>query len=104
MKEATKQCSVCGEVKPLGEYYKAPNCRDGRRSMCKACYRAKYTGSVSPRRQAKGGAPMREMILIHRIGTGKPMSLQAIGDRFGVTRQHVYQTEKRLRSKLGVAK
>lgn len=35
-----KACTKCGETKPLDEYYRRKNARDGRRSWCKTCMRA----------------------------------------------------------------
>ena len=35
--EAYKQCSMCGEEKPLDAYYRNIDSRDGRTSKCKAC-------------------------------------------------------------------
>jgi hypothetical protein len=32
-----KRCTVCGELKPLDEFYRAAGMRDGRRSDCKDC-------------------------------------------------------------------
>jgi hypothetical protein len=32
-----KTCKVCGEVKPLDEFYKMAQMRDGHRNDCKAC-------------------------------------------------------------------
>lgn len=32
-----KRCKVCGEVKPLDEFYAMPRMRDGHRNDCKAC-------------------------------------------------------------------
>jgi hypothetical protein len=32
-----KRCKVCGEIKPLGEFYRAAGMADGHRSDCKAC-------------------------------------------------------------------
>jgi hypothetical protein len=36
-----KRCKVCGEVKPLDEFYKATGCVDGRRGDCRSCFQAK---------------------------------------------------------------
>ena len=36
-----KHCNVCGELKPLDEFYKAPGCVDGHRGDCRACFQAK---------------------------------------------------------------
>ena len=33
-----KQCSKCGELKPLSEFYKAKTGKDGLRGDCKVCY------------------------------------------------------------------
>jgi len=35
--ESSKRCKVCGEVKPLVDFYAAPGMRDGRRNDCKRC-------------------------------------------------------------------
>lgn len=32
-----KTCTLCGEVKPLSEFYKAPGCKDGIANQCKQC-------------------------------------------------------------------
>jgi hypothetical protein len=37
----SKQCNVCGERKPLTEFYKADGCVDGRRGDCRTCFQAK---------------------------------------------------------------
>lgn len=34
---STKRCTKCGEIKPLGAFYRAPANRDGRRGDCKDC-------------------------------------------------------------------
>jgi hypothetical protein len=36
-----KRCKICGEVKPLDEFYAEKGCRDGRRPECKSCNGAK---------------------------------------------------------------
>ena len=42
-----KRCTKCGEMKPLGDFYKEKTGRDGVRSDCKACFavraKARYT-------------------------------------------------------------
>ena len=35
-----RTCSECGETKPLDEYHRNKNSRDGRRSRCKTCRRS----------------------------------------------------------------
>ena len=37
MSRDMKRCKVCGEVKPLSEFYAAKGMKDGRRSDCKSC-------------------------------------------------------------------
>jgi hypothetical protein len=37
-----KKCSKCGVLKPLDEYQRHPQSRDGRRPDCKACYKAQH--------------------------------------------------------------
>lgn len=37
MIEGMKRCKVCGELKPLEQFYRAAGMRDGRRSDCAAC-------------------------------------------------------------------
>jgi hypothetical protein len=34
---STKQCRICGEVKPLDDFYQMAGMRDGHRNECKAC-------------------------------------------------------------------
>jgi hypothetical protein len=36
-----KTCTGCGEAKPLSEFYRHPNTRDGRQSRCRACWNTK---------------------------------------------------------------
>jgi len=36
----TRQCAVCGEIKPLDSFYRNKNCRLGRMHRCKACQNA----------------------------------------------------------------
>ncbi len=47
-----KQCRVCGELKPLTDFYKMPGMRDGHRNDCKACNlaarAAKYADDPAP--------------------------------------------------------
>lgn len=38
--EPSKTCWVCGGLKPLTEFYKAPGCVDGRRGDCRTCFQA----------------------------------------------------------------
>ena len=47
-----KKCSECGEVKPLTDYPKKKNSKDGTRNKCKICYseyRRKYYGRYKDR-------------------------------------------------------
>jgi hypothetical protein len=36
----SKRCRICGQVKPLGDFYRASGMRDGHRSECKPCFGA----------------------------------------------------------------
>lgn len=36
-KSQSKQCRVCGSVKPIGDFYRMAGMRDGHRNECKAC-------------------------------------------------------------------
>ncbi len=39
--EGSKVCNVCGDRKPLEEFYRADGCVDGRRGECRTCFQAK---------------------------------------------------------------
>jgi hypothetical protein len=47
-----KSCAVCGESKPLADFYRAAGMKDGHRSECKSCNlaarRAKYAENPRP--------------------------------------------------------
>lgn len=32
-----KKCRICGQEKPINEFYKHPNCVDGYNTKCKVC-------------------------------------------------------------------
>ena len=38
----TKKCNMCGEVKPINEFYKHKNNKDGLFSQCKCCMNKKH--------------------------------------------------------------
>lgn len=40
MVQPTKTCSQCGETKPLSEFYKQKNYKDGYRGKCRNCFDA----------------------------------------------------------------
>ena len=51
-----KKCTVCGETKPLEEYYKKKAGKYGRDSKCKLCkkaYNKKYRKSESAKKALK---------------------------------------------------
>lgn len=37
----TLTCRMCGDTKPLDQFVKQPNCKNGRRPRCKRCHAAK---------------------------------------------------------------
>jgi ribosomal protein S27AE len=41
---SAKACRVCGETKPVDDFYRAPENRDGRSNRCKACQAVYYQG------------------------------------------------------------
>lgn len=47
-----KRCLVCGEVKPLDDFYCADRMRDGRQSRCKVCAKV-YQAAVRQQRKEK---------------------------------------------------
>ena len=51
----SKRCKVCGEEKPLEDFYPTPGTRDGRRGDCKACNLAEKA-----RRHKRNPVPARE--------------------------------------------
>lgn len=46
-----KRCTVCGEVKPLDDFYCAERMRDGRQSRCKACANVYQAGVREERKK-----------------------------------------------------
>lgn len=50
-----KRCKVCGELKPLEDFYAAKGMRDGRRNDCKICNAAAHA-----RRHRENPEPARE--------------------------------------------
>lgn len=59
--EGSKVCKVCGERKPLEEFYRAAGCVDGRRGECRACFQAKAKArrDASPERTEQARARTR---------------------------------------------
>ena len=53
----TKHCTICGEVKPLADFYRAAGMRDGHRNDCKSCNlaakRASYDTATAVARVTK---------------------------------------------------
>ena len=43
----TKECTKCGEVKPLTEYYKHKECKGGVRPSCKSAGRLNATPTIT---------------------------------------------------------
>lgn len=42
MNSITKKCNKCGTVKPIGQFYKASENKDGRRNNCNKCSMKSY--------------------------------------------------------------
>lgn len=51
---ATKQCSKCGETKPLSEFHRDRTNRDGRHSWCAVCMRTLVNERQAVRRAEMG--------------------------------------------------
>jgi 5-methylcytosine-specific restriction endonuclease McrA len=49
---AAKKCSKCGEEKPLEQFHKQKECKDGRRPDCKACFYAAGRARLKPGQHA----------------------------------------------------
>ena len=60
----SKPCRICGETKPLDDFYKASDMRDGRRSECKSCNlaqrRARYDSKAAVARVQRWRESNRE--------------------------------------------
>jgi hypothetical protein len=54
-----KRCNVCGELKPLTEFYKAEGCVDGRRGDCRSCFQAKAVARAEADPQLREAARER---------------------------------------------
>lgn len=53
MKEAKKCKGKCGEIKPLSEYHKDKQQKDGHRARCKFCLKTKSAQNKTLRKQKK---------------------------------------------------
>jgi hypothetical protein len=51
--EDTKKCSGCGQVKPVSEFDKQKQCKDGISGRCKQCRRDRQNQARSKKNQAK---------------------------------------------------
>jgi hypothetical protein len=56
---STKTCRDCGETKPLSDFYKHPQCRDGHFPECKVC-RAAYAKRYREKNREQLKAKSRE--------------------------------------------
>jgi 5-methylcytosine-specific restriction endonuclease McrA len=50
---AAKQCTKCGEIKSLEQFYKQKECRDGHRPDCKACFYLACRARLKPGKSAE---------------------------------------------------
>lgn len=57
---AAKQCTKCGETKPLDQFYKQNECRGGRRPDCKTCFYAACKARLRPGQGAEYSRRFRE--------------------------------------------
>jgi len=46
-----KRCRLCGETKPIADFYRAPGARDGHRNECKRCNLARRKATYPSRRE-----------------------------------------------------
>ena len=57
---AAKKCTKCGETKPLELFHKQPQCKDGRRPDCKACFYVAGKARLKPGQHAEYTRKYRE--------------------------------------------
>jgi hypothetical protein len=57
---ATKHCNGCDETKPLSEFYKDRNRRDGRHARCGECAKASVLAYQARKREEIGDEAFRE--------------------------------------------
>ena len=57
---AAKKCSKCGEEKPLEQFHKQKECKDGRRPDCKSCFYAAAKARIKPGERAWRGKLYRQ--------------------------------------------
>lgn len=70
-----KRCSACREVRPLDDFHKDKNAKDGRYNYCKQCVsiRHKKTSTV-PRGRPSAASLVQEHIAQTKIWASKPMA------------------------------
>src|SRR5690606_40721993 len=63
----TKECRDCGQVKPVGEFYRDGRTKGGRKSYCKACARRRECARRE-RNRSRGAADYPAGKLCGRCG------------------------------------
>lgn len=53
----TKQCTICGEAKGIGEFHSEPKAKDGRTSGCKECKNKAGLARYNRRKEKEQAAP-----------------------------------------------
>lgn len=77
-----KICTMCGESKPLGGFYRDKTKKDGRRSLCQVCHRKKG-GPRTPEQMAAKRAEIEKVRCLHGTCMRPGTSLkQGFGFRF----------------------
>ncbi len=69
----SKKCTgPCGQIKPLSEFYKLAHGKDGRRSACKECTKARQQIAPQPKQKAKKHPMDPEVLEAMQQGTLAP--------------------------------
>jgi hypothetical protein len=71
---ATKRCPKCGEVKPVSEYYKKPEAKDGLQASCIGCQKLSGNARHAANRASFDPAVIPEFKVCYKCGIEKPAS------------------------------
>lgn len=91
-----KHCKVCGELKPLEEFYRSAGMRDGHRNDCKAC-------NLAAKARRYAADPQAAIDRVSRWQKANPERMRAYRKEYR-QREHVKksQREGHLRRKFGL--